>query len=172
MRFSALRQRIFGGGATRPAAEAARRRPHHAAPVRADRRSHGRAGRDDDVPARGVWLRLADTREAQRPAHSLSVHLRVVDEVLQATDRQAYPRAVRILKRARTAARKNAAGLPDEPHIRQARFPGGSPETAPRALTYVVVCSDPSCCHRFRDDLTWTEARVAVLIHPLVLFFQ
>jgi hypothetical protein len=50
------------------------------------------------------WLRLAESRERQHPADSLAVYLRVVDEVLEPTDRRAYRAGVRILKRARAAA--------------------------------------------------------------------
>jgi hypothetical protein len=51
-----------------------------------------------------LWLRLAESREANHPADALAVYQRVVDEVLQETDRRAYANAVRILKRARSAA--------------------------------------------------------------------
>ena len=43
-------------------------------------------------------------RETQSPADALAVTWRVVDDVLQETDRRAYAAAVKILKRARTAA--------------------------------------------------------------------
>jgi hypothetical protein len=72
-------------------------------------------------PGPDRWLRLADTREAEHPADSLGVYLRVVDEVLQTTDRRAYASAVRILKRARSAAAA-ADKLPAyEQHIAQLR---------------------------------------------------
>ena len=51
-----------------------------------------------------LWLRLAESREARRPADALAVYQRIADEVLLETDRRAYARAVRILKRARAAA--------------------------------------------------------------------
>jgi uncharacterized Zn finger protein len=54
------------------------------------------------------WLRLAEGREADQPGDALAVYQRVVDEILPETDRRAYARAVRILKRARAAAQ--AAG--------------------------------------------------------------
>lgn len=49
-------------------------------------------------------LRLAEAREASHPADALVVYQQVVDEVLEETDRRAYTKAVRILKRARSAA--------------------------------------------------------------------
>jgi uncharacterized Zn finger protein len=52
----------------------------------------------------GPALRLADTRETHHPADSLAVYPRVVDEILQTTDRRAYASAGRILKRARATA--------------------------------------------------------------------
>lgn len=59
-------------------------------------------------PGSHRWLRLAESREASRPADALAVYWRVVDEVLQITERRAYAAAVKILKRARGAA--EAAG--------------------------------------------------------------
>jgi hypothetical protein len=61
----------------------------------------------DEVDA-DLWLRLAEAREASQPGDALAVYKRVADEVLLETDRRAYARAVRILKRARAAA--TAAG--------------------------------------------------------------
>jgi len=55
-----------------------------------------------------LWLRLAESREANHPADAVTVYQRVVDEILVETDRRAYAKAVRILKRARIAA--EAAG--------------------------------------------------------------
>ena len=55
-------------------------------------------------PGSHQWLRLAESRETQSPADALAVYWRVVDDVLQETDRRAYAAAVKILKRARTAA--------------------------------------------------------------------
>jgi hypothetical protein len=59
-------------------------------------------------PGSQRWLCLAESRETDRPADALAVYWRVVDDVLQETDRRAYAAAVRILKRARAAA--SAAG--------------------------------------------------------------
>jgi uncharacterized Zn finger protein len=61
----------------------------------------------DEIDA-DLWLRLAESREANHPADALSVYQRVVDEVLQETDPRAYANAVRILKRPCSAA--EAAG--------------------------------------------------------------
>jgi uncharacterized Zn finger protein len=58
-----------------------------------------------------LWLRLAGSREATHPADALTVYLQVSDEILTETDRRAYTKAVRILKRARSAA--EAAGAHD-----------------------------------------------------------
>jgi hypothetical protein len=55
-------------------------------------------------PGSHRWLRLAESHETQSPADALAVYWRVVDDVLQETDRRAYAAAVKILKRARTAA--------------------------------------------------------------------
>jgi uncharacterized Zn finger protein len=44
------------------------------------------------------------SRETQSPTDALAVYWRVVDNVLQETDRHAYTTAVKILKRARAAA--------------------------------------------------------------------
>jgi cell division septum initiation protein DivIVA len=57
-----------------------------------------------DELGRDQWLRLAESREADHPGDALAVYQRVTDEVLQETDRRAYAAAVRILKRARSAA--------------------------------------------------------------------
>jgi len=51
------------------------------------------------------WLRLAEAREAGHPADAVLVYQRVIEHVLATTDRRAYQQAVRILKRADTAAR-------------------------------------------------------------------
>jgi uncharacterized Zn finger protein len=48
----------------------------------------------------------------EQPADALAVYERVADEVLVETDRRAYTRAVRILKRARSVA--DAAGNRDD----------------------------------------------------------
>jgi hypothetical protein len=58
-----------------------------------------------------LWLRLAERREPEHPSDAVTVYVRVVDEVLEATDRRAYQQAARILKRARSAAQ--AAGQLD-----------------------------------------------------------
>jgi hypothetical protein len=65
----------------------------------------------DEVDA-DLWLRLAESREVEQPADALAVYERVADEVLVETDRRAYTRAVRILKRARSVA--DAAGNRDD----------------------------------------------------------
>ncbi len=54
------------------------------------------------------WLRLAASRERERPADALRVYQAVADEVLQTADRRAYSDGVRILKKAAKAA--HAAG--------------------------------------------------------------
>lgn len=61
----------------------------------------------------GIDLRLtlAQRRQSTRPAEALGVFLVVADEILVATDRRAYARAVRVLEQARTAAQ--AAGCMD-----------------------------------------------------------
>ena len=52
-----------------------------------------------------LWLLLAEGRQATHPADAVAVYQRVADEVLEKTDRRAYAAAVRILKRARDAAK-------------------------------------------------------------------
>lgn len=52
-----------------------------------------------------LWLRLAESRQATHPADALAVYQRVADRALEQTDRRAYAAAVRILKRARDAAK-------------------------------------------------------------------
>jgi hypothetical protein len=64
----------------------------------------------DEVDA-DLWLRLAESREAHQPAEALTVYERVADHVLVETDRRAYARALRILKRASSVA--DAAGHRD-----------------------------------------------------------
>jgi hypothetical protein len=68
------------------------------------------AAEPDELGA-DLWLRLAESREADRPADAVAVYQRVADEVLETTNRRAYASAVRILKRARTTAQ--AAGETD-----------------------------------------------------------
>jgi hypothetical protein len=67
------------------------------------------------------WLRLAESREADRPGDAVAVYQGVADEILLETDRRAYVSAVRILKRARSAAQ--AAGESDvfAEHVAQLR---------------------------------------------------
>ncbi len=62
----------------------------------------------DEIGA-DLWLRLAESREAEGPADALAVYQRVADEVLEMADRRAYAAAVRILKRARAAAQSAGA---------------------------------------------------------------
>jgi len=50
------------------------------------------------------WLRLAEARQAEHPADALPVYWRAIEESLTTADRRAYAQALRILKRARTAA--------------------------------------------------------------------
>lgn len=57
----------------------------------------------DAIPAE-LWLKLAESRETDDPADALAVYQQIVDEVLVTTDRRAYASAVRILKRAKSAA--------------------------------------------------------------------
>ena len=63
------------------------------------------------------WVRLAERRHPTRPSDALTVYLRVADEILQETDRRAYARAVRILKRARSAAEAAGAGDIFDRHV-------------------------------------------------------
>ena len=58
------------------------------------------AAQSDEIGA-DLWLRLAESREAEAPADAVAVYERVADEVLERADRRAYAAAVRILKRAR-----------------------------------------------------------------------
>lgn len=58
-----------------------------------------------------LWLRLADARGATDPADALAVYERLTDAVLLTTGRRAYASAIRILKRARSAA--DAADTPE-----------------------------------------------------------
>lgn len=58
-----------------------------------------------------LWLRLAESRQAISPAEALAVFERLVDEALVTADRRSYAAAVRILKKARSAA--EAAGMAD-----------------------------------------------------------
>jgi hypothetical protein len=65
----------------------------------------------DEIDA-DLWLRLAESREVEQPVDALAVYECVANEVLVETDRRAYARAVRILKRARSVA--DAAGRRDD----------------------------------------------------------
>jgi hypothetical protein len=62
------------------------------------------ATKDDELGS-DLWLRLAESRETAHPADAAAVYQRVADGVLEETDRRAYAAAVRILKRARDAAK-------------------------------------------------------------------
>ena len=50
------------------------------------------------------WLRLAEAREPAHPADAVPIYWRAVDEALETADRRNYAQAVRILRRAGTAA--------------------------------------------------------------------
>jgi hypothetical protein len=69
------------------------------------------SGMAPDEVGNELWLRLADARGATHPAEALGVYERLVDAVLVTTGRSAYASAIRILKRARSAA--DAAGTPE-----------------------------------------------------------
>jgi uncharacterized Zn finger protein len=62
------------------------------------------AAAPSDAIGADLWLRLAESREAEAPADALAVYQRVADAVLETADRRAYAAAVRILKRARSTA--------------------------------------------------------------------
>jgi hypothetical protein len=86
-----------------------------------------------------LWLRLAESRETDDPADALAVYEQVVDEMLEETDRRAYTRAVRILKRARSAAQ--AAGQLDSfvtDHVARLR------EQHPRRPTLIALLDKAS----------------------------
>ena len=68
-----------------------------------------------------LWLRLAESREAAHPAEAVAVYERVADQVLEKTDRRAYAAAVRILKRARDAAKAADDLQPFNQHIAKLR---------------------------------------------------
>ena len=59
-----------------------------------------------------LWLRLAESRERDRPSDAVTVYQRIADEVLERADRRAYRSAARILGSAQAAAQ--AAGTLDE----------------------------------------------------------
>jgi hypothetical protein len=58
----------------------------------------------------GRRLRLAEAREATRPAEALVWYLQIVDDELKDTGRAAYARGVAVLKRARRAAQAAGEG--------------------------------------------------------------
>lgn len=64
----------------------------------------------DDVGS-DLWLRLAESREEHDPGEALAVYERLADEALVTANRRAYAAAVRILKKAKSAA--TAAGIPE-----------------------------------------------------------
>lgn len=70
---------------------------------------HTAAAAPSDEIGADLWMRLAESREAEGPADALAVYQRVADEVLERADRRAYAAAVRILKRARAAAQSAGA---------------------------------------------------------------
>ena len=72
----------------------------------------GLAVEDGDELGNERLVRLAEAYEVVDPAASVEVYLRVVESILETTDRQAYRAAVKQLKNARRAA--NAAGLAAE----------------------------------------------------------
>jgi len=51
-----------------------------------------------------LWLKLAERRQPTHPADALAVFSAVADDILLTTDRRAYSRAIRVLKKARNAA--------------------------------------------------------------------
>ncbi len=57
-----------------------------------------------DALGSDLWLRLAESREADHPADALPVYQRLADDQLQRADRRAYRSAAWILKRAQAAA--------------------------------------------------------------------
>lgn len=64
-----------------------------------------------DALGSDLWLRLAESRERDRPADALAVYQRIADEELETADRRAYRSAARVLQRAQAAAQ--AAGEHD-----------------------------------------------------------
>ena len=61
-----------------------------------------------DALGSDLWLRLAESRERDRPADALAVYQRIAEEVLERADRSAYRSAARIL-RAHKRRRKRPA---------------------------------------------------------------
>lgn len=74
----------------------------------------GRAGEDGEELGNERLVRLAEAYEVVDPAASVAVYVRVVESILETTDRRAYRAAVKQLKNARRAA--EAAGLAAEHH--------------------------------------------------------
>lgn len=72
------------------------------------------AAEDGDDLGNDRLVRLAEAYEDVDPAASVDVYVRVVESILETTDRRAYQAAVKQLKNARRAA--VAAGLADEHH--------------------------------------------------------
>jgi len=74
----------------------------------------GLAAEDGDELGNERLVRLAEAYEVVNPAASVDVYVRVVESILETTDRRAYRAAVKQLKNARRAA--TAAGLATEHH--------------------------------------------------------
>ena len=72
------------------------------------------AAEDGDDLGNDRLVRLAQAYEDVDPAASVGVYVRVVESILETTDRRAYQAAVKQLKNAKRAA--VAAGLADEHH--------------------------------------------------------
>jgi hypothetical protein len=64
-----------------------------------------------------LWVKLAESREPTHPTDALMVYLRVADEILEETDRRAYAKAVRLLKRARSVAQAAGADHIFDRHV-------------------------------------------------------
>jgi uncharacterized Zn finger protein len=72
------------------------------------------ASQDGDDLGNDRLVRLAEAYEDVDPAASVGVYVRVVESILETTDRRAYQAAVKQLRNAERAA--VAAGLADEHH--------------------------------------------------------
>ncbi len=72
------------------------------------------AAEDGDDLGNDRLVRLAEAYEVVDPAASVDVYVRVVESILETTDRRAYRAAIKQLKNARRAA--VAAGLADDHH--------------------------------------------------------
>jgi hypothetical protein len=57
-----------------------------------------------------LWLRLAESREAEHSADALAIYQAMAEEVLQTADRRSYYEGVRILKKAARAASASDCG--------------------------------------------------------------